>query len=102
MPAEVKPHGALLRWSSSAQDGNGHDAHKRAEHGTEYKSGGEDQEPNSVFGATSLEKYWFNKLEELVSEKAHPGQVDHHCSGETCYRPNSTKERNWFGNEGSL
>jgi len=51
---------ALCLWYSSAQDSNGHDAYKRAEHCTEYKSGGEDQEPNSVFGAASLEKYWFN------------------------------------------
>jgi hypothetical protein len=36
----------FILWSSGAQD----DAHKRAEHGTEYKSGGEDQETNSVFG----------------------------------------------------
>jgi len=31
--------------------------------------------------AVSLEKYRFNQLEKPVSEKAHPGQVDYHCSG---------------------
>jgi hypothetical protein len=35
---------ALCLWSSSAHEGNGHDAQKRAEHGTEYEYGGEHQQ----------------------------------------------------------